>query len=96
MSTAADPAGPWEPLHQVWAVRGWDDCCPFWDDDGQGYLVATNFSDNYHIHLFKLREDGKELLQETDTIINQYKAYDHPIIAAQAERLDGLWLRFTR
>ena len=73
MSTASDPAGPWEPLHQVWEVRGWDDCCPFWDDNGQGYFVATHFADNYNIHLFKLSEDGKELLHNSDTIIHQHK-----------------------
>ena len=36
MTTAKDPAGPWEPLHHVLREKGWDDCCPFWDDDGQG------------------------------------------------------------
>jgi beta-xylosidase len=29
MSSAKNPAGPWEPLHQVWKVQGWDDCCTF-------------------------------------------------------------------
>ena len=34
MTTAADVAGPWAPLHPVLKEAGWDDCCPFWDDDG--------------------------------------------------------------
>lgn len=71
MTTAKDPAGPWEPLHQVWAVKGWDDCCPFWDDDGQGYFVCTNFADKYKIHLFKMSEDGRRLLPESDRVIHQ-------------------------
>jgi hypothetical protein len=29
MTTAKDVAGPWEPLTQVWKVKGWDDPCPF-------------------------------------------------------------------
>ena len=44
MATATDPAGPWEPLHQVWKTSGYDDTCPFWDDDGQGYLITTHFA----------------------------------------------------
>src|SRR5512138_3414802 len=45
MSTAKDAAGPWTPLHRVMGEAGWDDCCPFWDDDGQGYFVGTHFKD---------------------------------------------------
>ena len=35
MSTAADARGPWSPLHCVKAVKGWEDPCPFWDDDSE-------------------------------------------------------------
>lgn len=42
MSTAKDPAGPWAPLTHVKAVQGWEDPCPFWDDDGQAYLVRSH------------------------------------------------------
>ena len=61
MSTATNPAGPWQPLHQMLKAGGWDDPCPFWDDDGQGYLVGTNFRGNYKTYLFKLTPDGREL-----------------------------------
>ncbi len=71
MSTATEPAGPWEPLHQLWKVSGWDDCCPFWDDDGQAYLVASNFADNYKIHLFRMSEEGKKLDHGSDTVLYQ-------------------------
>ncbi|MFF5364456.1 family 43 glycosylhydrolase [Streptomyces scabiei] len=70
MTSAASPAGPWEPLTALWRTSGWDDPCPFWDDDGQGYLVATHFSDSYKVHLFKLSEDGKSLVG-TSTVIHQ-------------------------
>ena len=43
MTTATNPSGSWEPLHPVLMESGWDDCCPFWDEDGQGYLIATHF-----------------------------------------------------
>jgi len=71
MSTATNPAGPWEPLHVVLKGGGWDDCCPFWDDDGQGYLVGSNFRDGYKIHLWKLTPDGRDLVPESDHIIHQ-------------------------
>lgn len=73
MTTAEKAAGPWQPLTKVLAEKGWDDCCPFWDDDGQGYLVGTNFSDGYKIHLFKMSPDGKKLIRESDKIIHQSK-----------------------
>ena len=73
MSTANKVEGPWQPLTQVLKEKGWDDCCPFWDDDGQGYLIGTNFSDGYKIHLFKMTADGKELIKESDKVIHQSK-----------------------
>lgn len=71
MSSSANPAGPWAPLHKMWEIKGWDDCCPFWDDDGQGYLITTNFADKYKIHLFKMSADGKQIIMESDSVIHQ-------------------------
>lgn len=73
MTTAKDPSGPWEPLHAVLRENGWDDPCPFWDDNGQGYFVGTKFSDGYKIHLFKLTPDGRDLVKESDRVIHQSK-----------------------
>ena len=73
MTTAKSPEGPWEPLHQVMAEKGWDDCCPFWDDDGQGYFIGTHFADGYKIHLFKMTPDGKTLIRDSDQVIYQSK-----------------------
>lgn len=77
MSSATNPAGPWEPVHQLWKVTGWDDCCSYCDDDGQLYFIATNFAPDpknkkkYNIHLFKMTPDGRSLLMESDSIIHQ-------------------------
>lgn len=71
VTTAPTASGPWEPVQQLWAVAGWDDCCPFWDDDGQAYLVATHFADKYKIHLFALSDDGRTLRLETGRVIHQ-------------------------
>ncbi|WP_309111273.1 family 43 glycosylhydrolase [Saccharothrix sp.] len=70
MTSAPSPSGPWEPLHALWRTSGWNDVCPFWDDDGQGYLVTTNYADAYKVHLFKLSADGKSLVGPS-TVIHQ-------------------------
>ena len=71
MSSAKNPAGPWEPLHCLMKEVGWDDCCPFWDDDGQGYFVGTCFKDGYKTWLFKLTPDGRELVKDWRVLLNQ-------------------------
>ncbi|NVM64448.1 beta-xylosidase [Mucilaginibacter sp. SG538B] len=71
MSSATRPEGPWAPLKHVLSEKGWDDCCPFWDDDGQGYLIGTRFADNYKIHLFKMSADGSVIDRESDKVIYQ-------------------------
>ena len=38
---AKNPAGPWSETVTVKAVEKWEDPCPFWDDDGQAYLVHS-------------------------------------------------------
>lgn len=71
MSSAKDPAGPWESLHRMTQEGGWDDCCPFWDDDGQGYFVGTHFKGGYKTWLYKLTPDGRDLIHESRVLINE-------------------------
>ena len=67
VSTAKDPAGPWSPLHCVKAVVGWEDPCPFWDEDGQAYL-GHSLRGAGPIIIHKMSQDGKELLDEGVTV----------------------------
>ncbi len=71
MTTATNPAGPWAPLHRMTREGGWDDCCPFWDDDGQGYFVGTHFKGGYKTWLYKLTPDGRDLVPESRVLINE-------------------------
>jgi len=87
MTRAKNPSGPWEPLHPVLKAQGWDDCCPFWDDDGQGYFIGTNFRDGYKIHLFKLTADGRDLVADSDKIIYQSKGSE----ANKLYKIDGVY-----
>lgn len=96
MTTAEHAAGPWEPLHQVWKTSGWNDTCPFWDDDGQGYLITTQFAKDpvtgaeYNIHLFRMGPNGKRLLRESDRIIHRSRGSE----ASKLYKIDGTYYHF--
>jgi beta-xylosidase len=55
-----DPAGKWD-LHHVVDVELWEDPCPFWDDDGNAYLVRSKLRADV-LYLHRMSPDGKELL----------------------------------
>jgi len=63
MSTAEKPEGPWSPLHEVKRVHGWEDPCPFWDDDGNAYLGHSTWGAG-PIIIHRMSEDGKKLLDD--------------------------------
>ena len=67
MSSAENPSGPWEPLHCLKATAGWEDPCPFWDEDGTAYLGHSKVGAG-PIILHRMSEDGKELLDEGVTV----------------------------
>jgi beta-xylosidase len=87
MSMAVNPAGPWTTLHHVLPGPGWDDCCPFWDDDGQGYLVGSNFRDGYQIHLWQLSPDGRDVVADSDRVIHQSRGSE----ANKLYKINGLY-----
>ncbi|KOX34221.1 hypothetical protein ADK67_04005 [Saccharothrix sp. NRRL B-16348] len=86
MTSAPSPTGPWEPLHSVWRTTGWNDVCPFWDDDGQGYLVTTHYADAYKVHVFKLSADGKSLVGPS-RVIHQSRGSE----ANKLYKIDGTY-----
>jgi beta-xylosidase len=60
---AKNPAGPWSKTVTVKAVAKWEDPCPFWDDDGQAYLVHSYYGAG-PLMLHKMSADGTRLLDE--------------------------------
>jgi Beta-xylosidase len=58
-----DPAGPWSEMVTLKRVRGWEDPCPFWDDDGQAYLVRGQVGAG-PIILHRMSTDGTRLLDD--------------------------------
>ena len=61
--TATDPAGPWTGPVTVKAVDQWEDPCPFWDDDGQAYLVRGRLGAG-PLFLHRMSPDGTQLLDD--------------------------------
>lgn len=68
MTTAVNPAGPWTPLHLVKEAKGWIDTCPFWDDDGQAYLVhafaRSRCGIKHRLNICRMKPDGTALLDD--------------------------------
>lgn len=90
VTSAARPEGPWTPLHPLLRSPGWDDCAPFWDDDGKGYFIGTHFSDGYKIHLWEMTPDGLGLVPETDRVIYQSKGSE----ANKLYKFNGTYYHF--
>ena len=82
MSTADDPAGRWSPLRLVKPAKGWIDPCPFWDDDGQAYLVHAFSKSRAGIksilHVCRMRPDGMMLLDDGQLVFDGTQ--HHPTI----------------
>jgi hypothetical protein len=73
-TTASDPAGTWSPPHLVQEGKGLIDPCPFWDDDGNAYLVHAYAGSRAGIkHKLRVRPmapDGSRLLGEGQIIFD--------------------------
>ena len=71
MASADDPAGTWE-LHQVASVEMWEDPCPFWDDDGNAYLVRSKLRGDI-LYLHRMSPDGRTLMDNGKIIFRDEK-----------------------
>lgn len=82
MSKTKDPWGKWEPLVCVKEVKGWIDPCPFWDDDGNAYLVnafaRSRIGFKSVLAINKMKPDGTALLDEFRIVIDGNA--NHPTI----------------
>ena len=75
--TASNPAGAWTPPVLIMPGKGLIDPCPFWDDDGQLYLIhawarsragVSNF-----LTLNRLSPDGTRALDAGEVVIDGNK-----------------------
>lgn len=65
---AQHPEGPWTEPMLVKKALGWIDPCPFWDEDGNAYLIngmaASRSGVKSTLILNRMSEDGTKLLDE--------------------------------
>jgi beta-xylosidase len=95
MASASRPEGSWSPVKRVIAAAGWDDPCPFWDDDGKGYLVATRFGadedgQKYRIHLFSMTAGNDGVVEDSDRILHQSRGSE----ANKLYKVGGVYLHY--
>jgi len=74
MAKTRNPAGPWEPLVRVQESKGWIDPSPFWDDDGNAYLVhawaKSRAGVNSILTINRMSADGTKLLDEGKLVVD--------------------------
>jgi beta-xylosidase len=82
MAKAKNPAGPWGQLICIKEGKGLIDPCPFWDDDGNAYIVhawaKSRAGFNSILTMKRLSADGKKVLDEGKTVFEG--KLNHPTI----------------
>ena len=63
MTSAEHAEGPWEPLYQVKNIKGWEDPCPLWDEDGNAWLGRGKVGAGAII-IHRMSPDGKQILDD--------------------------------
>jgi beta-xylosidase len=72
MSSSPSPEGPWTAPIAVIAGPGYEDPCPFWDEDGNAYLVHSLVGAGPLI-LHRMSADGTKVLDEGKVIVDDPK-----------------------
>ncbi|CAG9620949.1 glycoside hydrolase family 43 protein [Sutcliffiella rhizosphaerae] len=82
MSKTKDPFKEWSPFHLVKEVKGWIDPCPFWDEDGNAYLVnafaKSRIGFKSILQIIRMTEDGTSLIGEGKIVFDGN--LNHPTI----------------
>jgi beta-xylosidase len=82
MTKAKNPAVPWRQLTCVKEGKGLIDACPFWDDDGNAYVVhawaKSRAGFNSILTIKRMSADGTKVLDEGKTVFDG--KLNHPTI----------------
>ncbi len=74
VTSASNPSGPWDSLTLIREAKGWIDPCPFWDDDGNAYLVhawaKSRAGFNSILTLNRMNAEGTRILDEGTAIFD--------------------------
>jgi beta-xylosidase len=69
LAKSANPQGPWT-VNLIKSTKGWIDVCPFWDDNGDGYIVHAYASSRVGIKsILTIRRLSSDASQITDSIM---------------------------
>jgi beta-xylosidase len=98
MVKAAHPAGPWSAPLLIKQVKGWIDPAPFWDDDGQAYLVSamsrSRSSLKSSLILSRMAPDGAKLLDEGALVFDGH-AQDETVEGPKLYKRNGYYYIFA-
>lgn len=95
---AKHPEGPWSDPQLIKEVRGWIDPCPFWDDDGQAYLVSAMSASRSNLKstliISRMAPDGSRLLDE-GTLVYDGHAQDPTVEGPKLYKRNGYYYIFA-
>ncbi len=98
MVKARKPTGPWSDPLLVKAAKGWIDTCPFWDDDGQAYLVHAWANSRSGIKsiltINRMSPDGTRLLDEGAMVFDG-RAHHPTIEGPKLHKRNGYYYIFA-
>ncbi|NLA75916.1 MAG: glycosyl hydrolase 43 family protein, partial [Deltaproteobacteria bacterium] len=92
VATAKHPGDKWD-LKLIEEVELWEDPCPFWDDDGNAYLVRGKLrADILYIH--RMSPEGKRILDNGKIIFHDL--VKQPVIEGpKLYKIDGFYYIFA-
>lgn len=92
VARTSDPRGKWQ-LTQMLDVAKWEDPCPFWDDNGDAYLVHSIHRGGPAI-IHRMSADGLRLLDNGITVYHDEKV--NPILEGmKMYKRDGIYYIFA-
>jgi beta-xylosidase len=96
--TARSAAGPWSAPVLVKPAQGWIDPCPFWDDDGNAYLVhalaASRSGINGVLIIHRMSQDGTRLL-DAGVLVFDGQDRNHTIEGPKLYKRNGYYYIFA-
>lgn len=87
VATAKSPTDKWTLTQMVHAAK-WEDPCPFWDDDGNAYLVHSIHRGGPAI-LHRMSPDGMRLLDNGVTVYHDIE--ENPVLEGLKMMKRGGW-----
>lgn len=93
-----DPFGEWEDVIVHKEVKGWIDPCPFWDDDGNAYLVRgvarSRSGLKSKLFMHRMSPDGTKLLDD-GVLVYDGRIHNPTIEGPKMYKRNGMYYIFA-